>query len=290
MVVVNQSDLDAQLREFSQSIAAKAALFGKLTVACLRIECLRLTETLIRISPPRDKKKTEKNIVEDVGKKFDALGQGDSSDMGGRFSATTDKHGKDISGKRGRGEVRWLLWNHKALIGVAEEMDMRTASMEHLKDIHRSKAFTSKGRERRGKRGKQSVIVIRKRLTSTDTLKKLVEHLWGNIGRLKAGWLVAWKAVGGETAGKYRPPKWVMDHGGAGVRGGVDVANLQDAQVPSVRLWNTAKGSGSAKMREIASNALQLRIKSMAKRTVALIRLQAKDESAFQEVLAQDFE
>ena len=262
MITIDQPALDEQMRRFSQSVRGKAAFLGVATSRVLKAESNRLAQTLMRITPPHEKDAAKEKITKDVDKKMGLLGN--PKDVEGDLSLPPPKCG--------RGETTWFLATKNVIMGVAKASDMRQASDNDVYKVYWNSVVTKHGRLNFGWRGKQKIIVIKRFIFGKRSIEALKKRLWGHLGRLKSGWAVGWKDTGSGT-GIYRPPQWVLQHLEKGTpRGRSDTTMLNDPQMPAVVIANSAKGIGSPGMREIAYNALRLRMEAMPKRLAQIVK------------------
>jgi len=289
MIQIDQAQLDRDLAAFSQSVAWKAQFLGVASSKVIKVEANRLAQTLINFTPPAKRQNSEKKIEGDVKKKFELLGKGDESGMLQKY--TRDMRSSGGANKRGSGDVRWLLWNSHMLLGISQHYDLRDVNVDGLKAVYYQTKVTKSGRINVGNRGKQAVRLIQRYLTKRATVNALIRKFKSHVGRLKAGWVVGWQKTGSGTGmlSGGRVPDWVMQHVNGGVRGGADVSMMQDSQIPSVKIWNTAKGVGSPYMRNLVHTALEARLNAIPKRLGQLIKLKQKLTPAeYEKLLAQE--
>jgi hypothetical protein len=278
MVEVNQAQLEASMRAFSASVRNKAIMLGQATSAVLRSEANRLCQTLMRITPPANQSQAKAKIEKDVRRKLGTLEGHDES-----FSAQFNP--MPVS-KQGSGSVRWFLWTESVLLGADKTKDMRTASGDDLYRLYWNTVISKSGLINPGNRGKQKVRIIQRHTFSAAGVRGLIKRLQSHLGRIKAGWSVAWKATGAGT-GIYRPPEWVLRHLTNGTpRGGIVDASA-DASIPSITITNHAKGADSAVMRVLANHALRLRMGAMPKRVAQILKFADQPEK-YQAMLAQE--
>lgn len=215
-----------------------------------------LNRTLITITPPRDRAKTAKQITDNITGKFNAIGNPERE-----FTIPQDS-------KHGTGDVHWYNWDQHTLRGVARDADLTKASVEELYNlIHK---IRPRGTISAGQRGKQRVIIWQKTTTKAATVKKLIARMLKHIGRLKAGWLVSYDflSANGAIADRSRVPEWVQRHR-TNARG-YYIDGLGIPNGPTFTIANYAVGVKKAG--QLFHNALEIRVKAMAKDMQLYIR------------------
>lgn len=278
MITIDQPALDQQMRAFTESLRNKAAFLKVATNKVLKVETNRLCQTLINFTPPQKLGPAGKKIEEDVRYKLGLFGNVDES-----FPAKF--HPPGPVSKTGLGETYWFLWNHKILMGAARVADMRNASPDDVYKMYWDTMLAGKsGREYMGHRGKQRIVVIKKRVFKQAQVRALISRLKKHLGRMKAGWLVGWRATG-SGKGIYSPPEWVLKHE-SGAKGDADMSRSESGDVLELTITNTAKGIGSNYMRKIAHNALGVRIKAIPDRLVQIIK--QTDPAKAQEMISKE--
>lgn len=226
----------------------KLGLESKVVVAK---ESGELIKTLVNISPPKDPGKTRKQIESDITGKFAAVGD---------VAHSNTKY----SGKVGASGILWYGIDSEFLRGVAAKDDKRKASVAELKVLrHR---ITKRGRLNlpfKHPRKRQRVLLYQTVLTKASTVKKLIASVKKNVGRLKAGWLVAVASGPIRFTGGRIPPAWVAKHA-QGAQGSF-INGLESQKFPRFTLINFAKGIGNRKlnMRGIAQAAVNIRGKAI---------------------------
>lgn len=268
MITLDGISLESALQRWNRQITDKIDWTHLAGQDVVRVEGGRLVQTLIRFTPPEDRRKSEQGMENAILSKFSLLDQARYAPSGGiahRFEAL---HG----GKHGQSDVRWYAWNARGLYGVAEDYDLTKATVDGLKAVYyqtRISRGRKKGRIIAGHRGKQTVYLWQRYLTKPATVKRLVARLKKHFGRLKAGWLVSWIELG-RPQGTYAPPQWVTRHE-TGARG-YCLNGLGDRRYPQLTLENHAKGAGTEKTNRFVRDALVVRSEAMVKRMVFLIR------------------
>ena len=190
---------------------------------------------LIDQTPPKDTRKTAKKIEESIKAKFEALENPTRTEA--------SMAGEQRTTKSGHGDIYWYAFSDRAIYGVGHDMDMRGASAKDLAEmlpniIAKSKGGT-RGRMQVGRRGRQTIYLLRKILTKSATRKELTSIVKGRIGILASGWVPSWMATG--SAG--RPlPKRVERHVDKSNRIGTYEDGLKQAN-PEFTLINRANGA-----------------------------------------------
>lgn len=246
------------MAQFGSFVRQKADMLKLDSARVLRLELQRFVNTLIHITPPEYRSELEDKIRHNVPMAFESLG--DMRDDSGSFTETS---------KSGRGDVVWYRFTPNAIFGFKSDEDMRKATVDELYRMYWESGLTLKGRQNVGTRGKQKIYITQKIVTKASQIKALVRKMVGHVGRLKAGWMPSWVALG-SPHGKFSPPPWVTRHE-VGARG-YFVNNLADKDMPEFQLENHAKGSSQPKLRWLISNALQIRLKAMVRRTAYVLK------------------
>jgi hypothetical protein len=226
-------------------------------VVVVRKESGELMKTLVRVTPPKDPGKTRERIARTIKMKFTAAESAGS----GLVSSTSRL---ESSTKNGKGEIEWLLWSPQFLRGIAKEADRRNDSVDELMRL--SYRLTPKGRKvlpfRRFRNRRQKVMIYGNILTNPKTVAALIRRVQGHVGRLKAGWLVAWADGKITIMGSNLPPQWVTRHA-RGARGRfIDGLGVENA--PFFAIGNSAVGIGEKQVRFFVRSALGIRAKAMA--------------------------
>lgn len=211
----------------------------------IKKECGELMKTLVKVTPPKDPAKTRRTIDSVISSKFDI-----ARESGGHpYSGT--------------GNIEWYAWNSRFLFGVAPENDKTGASVSDLYELN--KHLTKGGRQSLAfvhPRQRQTVILSGKILTKPSTINRLKAKIKSNVGRLKAGWLVAWAAGRIQLSGSNMPPQFVTKHA-QGAKGRF-VDGLGVKGFPTFSIANSAPGITKAKANGFIQFALDLRAKAMA--------------------------
>lgn len=264
MVYVDQAQLNAQMEAFSRSVDYKGRFLGVASGKLLKVEANRLTQTLIRLTPPQVQASAKKKIKSDVERKMGTLE--------GHDYAFADQFNPQPVSKQGTGDVRWFLWTSSVIFGAAREKDMRAASDDEIyKTYWNTVLGKSTGLINPGGRGKQKIRIIQRHQFTKASIRRLIARLQEHVGRLKAGWAVAWKATGAGT-GIYNPPNWVLKHLTRGTPRGRVVDLTHDESFPSIAIANNAKGATSENVRTIAHHALKVRLDAIPNRLVQIIK------------------
>lgn len=222
----------------------------------IRKEAGELIKELILRSPPKSPKKTRDSIESGIKSKFASIADSQNSDtswMSGGW-------------KVGPSGIRWYYVDSNFLHGVAPQRDMRKASVA---DLARLRFQITKSGKRlnvpiKGHE-KQRALIYQTILTKRGTVTKLISKIKENVGRLKAGWLVAVNRGQVSISGAKMPPQWVTKHS-AGARGDT-INNLSVPNKPSFTIINYAKGITQKGMDLIVQLAVKSRAASMATNT-----------------------
>lgn len=229
-------------------------------------EAGELMKTLVKVTPPADKDKTKAGIADKVRARF---GAASTASLSGReetlytnASKGRTKHfGVNVDPERSYGGIKYYAADPQFLHGVAEDADMRKASVEQLR--HLLYHITKSGNQTYpfNHPRKQKVKISRKIFTTPEQQKALTERVQKHVGRLKAGWLVAWVDGRIPITGSNLPYQWVTRHA-RGARGryidGLGVENF-----PTFSIGNFAQGIKQKDMRSFVQTALSIRTKAM---------------------------
>lgn len=232
----------------------KAKLNAKTVV---RKETGELIKTLVRTSPPADRKKSQDRAEQQVRKKFTALATGGYRD----YERTHPGGGISKTG------VKWYYVDEHFLRGVAPQSDMRKASHQTVYRIFRK--ANSKGRiivPFKHPRKRQRVMISTKLLVTKRQIGQVVAHVKRNFGRLKAAWLVAVTSGVIPLTGSGLPPRWVSVHA-AGARGAF-INGLSNGDKPNFTIINRAKGIGQRTVNFLVQRAVNIRAKAMKANTL----------------------
>lgn len=234
-----------------RGLIKKVGLNGRTVVSK---ETGELIKTLVRVSPPKDPAKTREAIQSRANSVFSAL-RGNES----KFESE--------SAKEGDSGVKWYAASNKYLFGVARDSDMRNASSETLRRIlYRTKTVGEKTRiivNFKHPRRMQRAAILTKVLTKKSQVVELVALIKKNVGRLKAGWLVAVSNGPIKLSGANMPPGWVTRHA-EGAKGRF-IDQLSDASKPTFTIANFAKGIGQPAVNSLVQIAVNIRAKAMQK-------------------------
>ncbi len=241
---------------FNQGMAGlieKCGLDSKLVV---EKETGELIKTLVRISPPADPQRTRAAIEFQVDRKFGGLSENVNLE---KASAQHSKKYPTI----------WYASTPRYLFGVGERNDQRRASVETLRSLFLATKFLGgKGQKKarvvypflkRG--GNQKVAILQRVLTTEAQRQRLKGRLKKNIGRLKAGWIVATNAGAIRTSSNFAIPSWVSKHA-AGARGRYE--NWLDTPgSPAFLIANNARGITGRAAAFLGQRAITIRGKAM---------------------------
>lgn len=230
----------------------------------VKTESGMLARTLINITPPKDRKKTATSIENRIQVRFARLKQ--------------DRLASEARSNVNERGVWWYAWSSKALFGAARDMDMTRASVDEIYEL--SKKVTKSGKVSVSKRGRQTVYLTRRVLTTSKQAAAVIKRIQGHIGRLKAGWLPAWKAAG--SHGKI--PNVVAKHA-EGARGrGHD--GTGDRSHPTFTLVNSANGVKELTRTQsyLLNSALKIRAKAMATKLKLYLSGKIKHDPALEAI------
>jgi hypothetical protein len=211
-----------------------------------------LMKTLVRVTPPSEPAKTRQRIAAKVTSRFQAAETVEASGSGGK------------SGSRyGNGETDWYAWSPQFLFGVSPDKDLRRASVDDLSALYYRLTATGKQSYQftRFKNRRQRILISQKVLTKQSTIKKLIAKLQSHIGRLKAGWLVAYSTGAIPLTGGNMPPAFVTRHMNGAKGRFIDGLGVED--YPTFAIGNSAKGVGDKRVAHFVSGALDIRAKAM---------------------------
>lgn len=244
---------DIDMTGFNAGIAALMRSVGATSRQIVEKETGELIKTLVRVSPPKEPAKTRDNIKNQISKSFHIFGK-----------ATNFEYDNTQASASG---MKWYAASSKYLFGGAPDTDMRKASQKELLTVHYSrKNVQGSGRiisNFRNRKTSQRVAIITKIVTTAKQVSDLVKSVQKNVGRLKAGWLVAARDGKVRLTGAYLPPVWVKRHAN-GARGRADV-QLNNPQAPHITITNFAKGVSSEKSVYWVKVALKIRAAAMLK-------------------------
>lgn len=270
MIEVKEVDLTA----FNAGLRGLVGVLNLHPKDVVRVESTRLLTMLIRVTPPKDIQKTKKVIANQIGNKFQlaerARSGGELSEDRGSFFGNFIRGNAEARGMSsstfgaGKTGIEWFGVTPQTLYGVTKEADRRNDSVDELQRL--SYTLTGKGRRTYGfSKGShnQNIRIISDVLTNPATVTKLIRRLQKHVGRLKAGWTVAFKPLQAMGAKMPSLPKYVKDNM-EGARGGY-VNEINTPGFPSFTMINKAKGASSRSMDFWMNVALQGRAAAMKK-------------------------
>lgn len=232
---------------FNAGIAGLQRALGVSARVIVEKEAGELIKTLVRISPPERQQRSNESIAKNLSSKFD------QASRVSYFDSRTDP-----------GAIKWTGANKQFLYGVANENDLR--SVGDVKQIAKlSHRITSKGRtvyDFKSPRKRQKVALNQRIFLRAGMLTKVIKYFQRNVGRLKAGWLVASNMGVVKLSGRAIP-QWITRHS-KGARGRVVENNLNNAAAPAITISNFAKGIGAPGVNALVSDAVKIRAKAMA--------------------------
>lgn len=248
---------DIDMTGFNQGIQALMRSVGATSRVIVEKETGELIKTLVRISPPKDsgaKAKQLEGIRAHISKTFHIFGK-----------ATNFEYDSTQTSKSG---MKWYAASSKYLFGGAPDTDMRKAGQKDLLTVHYSrKNVQGSGRiisSFRNRKTSQRVAIITKIVTVKKQVTDLIKRVQKNVGRLKAGWLVAARDGKVRLTGANLPPEWVKKHVNGGTRGRADV-QLKDPANPHITITNFAKGVRNEASLYFVNQALKIRSQAMMK-------------------------
>ena len=256
MIELDSSVTRDSLVRLSGAIAAKAKEFHLTNEAVLRVEGGRLCEEMIKRAPPKSIQKTKQKITSDVKHKFATLSPKAEEQQ---FAAGRNKLHSDFSG-----DVTWYDFTTSGIYGVASPQDFRNANVDGLKAVYYETKVNKLGRRVVGQRGKQTVYLWQQYLTRKATVNALVEKIKKNIGRLKASFLPALRAL--QSAGfksSYTPPEAALNNESV-AKGSINM-NLHGDE-PFVEIISNAIGAESETTVSVANQAMRSRAESITTR------------------------
>lgn len=245
---------DVDMTGFNQGIAALMRSVGATSRVIVEKETGELIKTLVRISPPKDKgakAKQLEGIRFQIAKTFHIFGK--------------DNNYEYDSTQASKSGMKWYTASSKYLFGGAPNTDMRKAGVNDLLTVHYSrKNVQGSGRiisSFRNRKTTQRVAIITKVIAVKKQVEALIKRVQKNVGRLKAGWLVAARDGKVRLSGAKLPPQWVMKHAN-GARGRADV-QLSNPNDPHITIVNFAKGVRSEASVYWVNEALKIRAAAM---------------------------
>jgi len=248
---------DIDMTGFNSGIVAMMRSVGATSRQIVEKETGELIKTLVRISPPSDAAKKSKqldNIKKQISKTFHIFGKNNNFEY--------DNTQASKSG------MKWYAASSKYLFGGAPDTDMRKASQKELLTVHYSrKDVQGSGRiitSFKNRKTSQRVAIITKIVAAKNQVDALIKRVQKNVGRLKAGWLVAARDGKVRLSGANLPPAWVKKHVNSGTRGRADV-QLQNSTNPHITITNFAKGVRSEASLYFVNAALRIRAAAMLK-------------------------
>jgi hypothetical protein len=231
------------LADFDGMLRSRGLYAGRGLPDLMKYQGGQLARTLINITPPREKAKSQQAIQKKVSGRFAVLNNPERLFQQG------------TGGKHGSGDVYWYAWNSTQLYGVMRDSDMTKASVEDLYQLYLKTTY--RGTVKLGMRGKQKVRVWQKILAKKATVNKLIKRIQSHLGRQKAGWLPAWRKCGAPGA---VVPQWITRHE-QGVRGRAELR--MTGEEFSVTFYNSAVGI--VKSQKLVASALKIRVTAMVK-------------------------
>lgn len=245
--VSNATYIEHNLPQFNAAMARYVDELHMCGPVVVKQQAGLLARSLINLTPPKSAPKTKERI---------------RSSVGGKFAILRSENPREfVQDQAGRGDVSWYAFQPKGIFGVARDKDCRQMSDEELYQLNLVTKVNKQGRLVAGKRGKQTVYIWKRFLTNPGAVSRLVKRIQEHVGRLKAGWVVGWRAGGAPAGGMNAVPGWVLKHE-TGARGYV-VDGLGIANAPEFTMANYAVGASEEKLGPIVSSAMRVRAKAM---------------------------
>lgn len=229
---------------FYRGLAALIHDAGLNSVTVVSKETGELIKTLVRRSPPINRKKTERSMSDRVYSRFHAA------------SHIEDKLEPGSSG------IAWGRHNRNFLVAYKNHRYIGNAPIAEIKKLYYT--LSKKGEQKLPflKPRRRQMVLLRQGVTvQQKLLDDLVKKLKSNIGRLKAAWLVSTVKGPIKITGANKPPAFVTKHI-QGARGSF-VDGLATPKFPAFTIINRAKGISHKAVNGIIRDALQIRAKAM---------------------------
>lgn len=218
-----------------------------------------IIKTLVRLTPPASPEATRKGIANRIDRVFTGLSRQVASEKA-----------SDTVSKKYPGTV-WYAANPQYLFGISQEKDMRRATTAQLRDVFLGTKFIGRkgGLKKarvtypfvRSKSTKQKVALLQQIITTKVQINKLKSRMKKNVGRLKAGWIVATARGAIRMSSNFSIPQWVSRHA-EGARGGYDNW-LDQPDHPAFQISNYARGIRGKYAFGLAQRAFNIRGKAM---------------------------
>lgn len=262
-VTVDEHALNAAREKFNRAVAMKISVTGLAVKDCVIVESGRLCELLIKRTPPQDAGRANalrERIEKKVTKRFE------------RLTSKIDTKQYQSGGKFGRGEVCWIKSAPTFLYGERRDAFL-VKDLDMLWGIFlRTARLRSEAVQQPQPRGSQKVYIRTGASVSRADVARLVKRLQRHVGRLKAGWLTAYRAVQRlGFRGAWQPNKFVLNNE-TGNRGDFNNGLQQDPTKPFIDVINRARDVNKNYMRTIAHHALESRVKYVVKRLQVLVK------------------
>lgn len=246
---------------FNQGMAGLVRATKKNSQVVIAKEMGELVKTLVRISPPKEPRKTKDSIRLNFHKKFSAL------DRATGF--------EDLDKEQSSTGLKWYGANSKYLFGGAPDSDLRESSQKTLLGVY-YRVKNVQGHHRiivpfKNRKTRQRVAILTRVLTTPEKIAALVKRVQAHVGRLKAGWLAAVRDGAIKITGAYKPPKYVTDHMNAGLRGRYE-DRLRDEKNPSFLIANSAKGITNRYTQFLIQSAVTIRAKAMVRNAALYLK------------------
>lgn len=234
--------------EFQRGLSAMVQRAGIQFKRVIKKESGELLKTLVRLSYPENRTKTNKNIEQRVRSVFKK-----------NESVPKSKHPNN-------GGIKWYAANSEHIYGIAPQKDLRGAGFDEVYATYkqiRGKPVGA-GRESTMRRNtKQTAVVINRFIVKRGQIREVIRRVQSHVGRMKAGWLPAVRDGVVKISGEYSPPGFVVRHY-SGARGKYQV-DFSDESNLFGEFTNFAKGIGKHLRNNFINRALQIRGRAMAK-------------------------
>ena len=266
---------------FNERMSRFVSVLGLKAEDVVRVESARLMREAIRVSPPDDQAKTKKRISNLVRSKFN---RGKKIHLGmDRAAGLFYKNWKSGETHFGQGTsgVEWFGATPKSLYGIDKSNDRWALSLDELLKLfympakEGAKVFPFAHSNRA-----QKVVIIEAIFTNPQAMALLVKELQSHVGRLKAGWLISFNALGVKTGPAI--PAYVQKNlpYAESHRKGAYIDGLGVKDYPTFTMGNTAAGVGNEVSLYYMRVALVSRAQSM-KRNFEMLFEGKKELSAY---------
>lgn len=234
-----------QVNEFNRGLNRLITRVGLDSKRVMKTEVGQLIKTLVKVSPPKNLTTAKKKAAGDVRGVFRPIP---------KDTFETEKMGKR--------QHRWLYASPWVLVGVkADDHVLDIAANAAKRHLYPRKEKTPASM-RLGRRGKQVVELINRKITKRNTFNQIVRKVQNNFGRLKAAWLVGVNKGEVSLTGGNKPPSWVTKHGLSPK--GQTQNGLNTPNNPTYTIINRAPGVSKQEVVRAVNTAMSIRAKAMA--------------------------